>query len=109
MCTGRRQVDVPHTVTSHLGLGHFNAALFADHATVLQALVLAAKAFIVFNGAKNLGAKQTVALWLESTVVNGLGFFDFTKRPRADLFRRGHADFDGIKMLIGRDLFKQVE
>src|SRR3546814_5498119 len=49
----------------------FDTAFFADDATVLQALVLSAKAFVVFDRAKNLGAEQTIALGLEGTVVNG--------------------------------------
>jgi hypothetical protein len=76
---------VAHAVTAHLGLGHFNATLLANHATVLQALVFAAQAFIVLDRAKNLRAKQTITLRLEGAVVDGFGFFDFTERPLTDL------------------------
>ena len=44
---GRGQIDVAHALAAHLGLCDFNAALLADHAAVLEALVLAAQAFVV--------------------------------------------------------------
>ena len=68
-----------HALAAHLGLGDLDTALFADDAAVLQPLVLAAQALVVFDGAKNLGAEQTVTLGLEGPVVDGLGFFDFAK------------------------------
>jgi len=70
---------MPHALTPHLGQRHFNAALLANDTAVFQALVLAAQAFIVFDRAKNLGAKKTVALWLEGTVVNGFRLFNFAE------------------------------
>ena len=106
---GRGQVDVTHALATHLGLGDFNAALLADDTAVLEALVLAAQAFVVLDGAKDLGAKKTVALGLEGTVVDGFRLFDFAKRPGTDFLGRSHANFDGIEMLIGRELLEQVE
>ena len=103
------QIDVAHTFTANLGLCDFNAALLADHTTVLQALVLAAQALVVLDGAKNLGAEQTITLRLERAVVDGFGLLHFAERPRADLFGRSHADLDGIEMLIRRELLEQVE
>jgi hypothetical protein len=81
----------------------------ADDTAMLEALVLAAQAFVVLDGAKNLGAKKTITLWLEGAVVDGFRLLDFTERPRTDLLGRSHADFDGIKMLIRRELLEQVE
>ena len=81
------QIDVAHAVTTNLGLRDFNAALLADHTTVLEAFVLAAKTFVVFDRAKDLGAEQTVALGLERAVVDGLRLLDFAERPAADLLR----------------------
>jgi hypothetical protein len=72
---------VAHAVTAHLGLGNFNATLLANHATVFQALVFTAQAFVVLDGAENFGAKQAVALRLERAVVDGFGLFDFAERP----------------------------
>ena len=106
---GRGQVDVTHALATHLGLRDFNAALLADHTAVLEALVLAAQAFVVLDGAKDLGAEQTVALGLEGTVVDGFRLFHFAERPGTDLLGRSHADLDGIEMLIGRELLEQVE
>jgi hypothetical protein len=105
----RGQLDVAHALAAHLGLGHLDAALLADDAAVLEALVLAAQALVVFDGAKDLGAEQTVALRLEGAVVDGLGLFHLTERPRADFFRRGQTDLDGVEVLVGRELLEQVE
>ena len=95
-----------HAVTADLGLRDFNAALLADHATVLQALVLAAQAFVVLDRAKDLGAEQAVTLRLEGAVVDGLRLLDFAERPAADLLRRGEADSDGIEMHIRGELLE---
>src|SRR5690606_27664282 len=91
------QLDVAHALAAHLGHGDFHAAFFADHATVLQALVLAAQALVVLDGPEDLGAEQAVTLGLEGTVVDRLGLADFAERPRADLLGRGDADLDGIE------------
>ncbi len=105
----RRQVDVTHAVTANLGLRHFDAALLADHATVLQALVLAAQALVVLDGTEDLGAEQTITLRLERPVVDGFRLLDFAERPRTDLFGRREADLDGIEMLIGGELLEKVQ
>ena len=98
-----------HAVATHLSLGDFNAALLANDATVFETFVLAAQALIVFDGAKNFGAKQTVALRLEGAVVDGFRFFNLAKRPRTNFLRGSQANFDGIEMLIGCELLEQVE
>ena len=108
MRNGRGQVDVTHALTAHFGQGDFNTALFADNTTVLQALVLAAQAFIVFDWAKNLGTKQTIALGLEGAIVNGFWFFDFTERPRTDFVGRSDRNLDCVELLVLLDLFKQI-
>ena len=79
---GRRgQFDVAHALTTHFGLGHFNAALLTDNTTVFQALVLTAQALVIFYWPKDTGAEKAVTLWFERTVVNGFRLFNFTKRP----------------------------
>ena len=103
------QIDVAHALAAHLGLRDFNTALLANHTTVLEALVFAAEAFIVFDGAKNLGTKKTIALRLEGAVVDRLGFFHFAERPAADLLWGGYADTDGIEMLIRGELLEEVK
>jgi hypothetical protein len=105
---GRGQFDVP-CVRDAPWSRDFNAALLADHAAVLQALVLAAQALVVLDRAKDLGAEQTIALRLESTVVDGFRLLHFTERPGTDLLGRGQTDLDGIEMLIRRELLEQVE
>ncbi len=73
------QLDVAHTLTTDLGLGHFNAALLTDHTTVFQALVLAAQTLVVLHRSEDTGAEQTITLRLESPVVDGLRLFDLTE------------------------------
>src|SRR4029077_7123959 len=75
-----------------------HAALVADHAAVLHALVLAAETLPVGDRAKDAGAEQTVALRLEGAVVDGLGLGDFAMRPAPDFFRRRQADTDGVEV-----------
>ncbi len=84
VCDRRRQLDVSHALTTDLGEGNFNAALLADNATMLQALVLTAQALVVLDWAKDLGAEQAVTFWFERTVVDGFRLLNFTERPRTD-------------------------
>ncbi len=62
MCGRRSQLDVAHALTTHFGLGHFNAALLTDHAAVFQALVLTAQALVIFTGPKIRAQKGRHAL-----------------------------------------------
>ena len=66
------QLDVRHALTTHLGLCDLNAALLADDAAMLQALVLAAQALVVLDRTEDLGAEQAVTFRLERTVVDRL-------------------------------------
>src|SRR6185436_20161803 len=68
----RRQIDVAHALTSHLGLDHLDAALFTDDATMPHALVLAAIALVVLRRSEDLGAEEAIPLRLERPVVDGL-------------------------------------
>ena len=68
-----------HTLAAHFRQGHFNAALLAYNAAMLQTLVLATQTLVILDRAKNLGAEKTVALGLEGAIVDGLRFFDLTK------------------------------
>src|SRR3546814_20114253 len=67
------QVDVAHALAAHLGQGDLGAALFAHHAAVLHALVLAAQALVVLDRPAEGGAEQAVPLGPEGAVVVGLG------------------------------------
>ena len=103
-----RKINVAHAFTAHLGKRYFNAALFADDAAVLKALVLAAKAFVVLHRPEDFRAEKTVALRLLSAVVDRLRLLDFAVGPGVDLFRAGKTDADGIEMLVLVDLVENV-
>ena len=105
----RRQLDVPHALAPNLGQRHFDAAFLANHAAMLEPLVFAAQAFVVFDRTKNLGAEQPVAFGLKGTIVDGLRLFDFAVRPRADLFRRCKPDFDRVELFFRRYLLEQIQ
>ena len=95
---GSGELDVAHAVAAHLGGDDLDAALFADDAAVLHALVFAAVALVVLHGAEDLGAEETVAFRLEGAVVDGFGLFDFAVRPFADDLRRGNGYPDGLQV-----------
>ncbi len=95
---GSGELDVAHAFAAHLGGDDLDAALFADDAAVLHALVLAAVALVVLHGAEDLGAEETVAFRLEGAVVDGFGLFDFAVRPFADDLRRGNGYPDGLQV-----------
>ncbi len=78
------QLNVAHALTPNLGQRHFNTALLADDTAMLEALVFAAKALIVFVRAEDLGAEQAIALGLEGPIVNRFGLFHLAVRPAAD-------------------------
>ena len=94
----RSQLNVTHALATHLGQCNFDAALLADDATVLEALVLAAQALVVLHRAKDLGAEQAVTLRLEGTVVDGFRLFNFAVGPGPDHLRGCQADSDGIEL-----------
>src|SRR5690606_34753408 len=91
------------------GQGDLNAALLADDALVLHALVLAAQAFVVLGRTKDTGAEQAVTLGLERAVVDGLRLLDLAERPRADLLRRGQGDLDLVEGRGDRDRVEDVQ
>ncbi len=93
-----RQRDVAEALAADLGLRHLDAALVADHAAVLHALVLAAQALPVGDRAEDLGAEQAVALRLERPVVDRLRLGDLAVRPREDFLGRREADPDGVEI-----------
>ena len=103
---GGGELDVAHALAAHLGQRHLDAALLADQALVLHALVLAAQALVVLDGPEDAGAEQAVALRLEGAVVDGLGLLDLAERPRPDVVGAGDRDADLIE---GRDLHLLLE
>jgi len=95
---GRGERDVAEALAAHLGLRDLDAALVANHAAVLHALVLAAEALPVGDRPEDLRAEQPVALGLERAVVDRLGLGDLAVRPGQDLLRRGQADPDRVEV-----------
>ena len=81
---GRCELDVAEALAANFAERDFNAALIADDSAMLHALVFAAEAFPVGDGAKNFGAEKAVTFGLEGAVVDGLWLGDFAVRPRAD-------------------------
>ena len=93
----RGQLDMAHAVAAHLLHRDFDAALFADDALVLHALVLAAQAFVVLHRPEDAGAEQPVALRLEGAVVDRLRLFDLAMAPAQDLVRAGQRNLDAVE------------
>ncbi len=97
MRDGGGQFDVAHALAAHLGQRHFDAALFADQALVLHALVLAAQALVILDRPEDARAEQAVALRLERAVVDRLGLLDLAERPRQDVVGRRDRDLDLVE------------
>ncbi len=100
------QFDMAHAFAADLGHGHFDAALLADDALVLHALVLAAQAFVVLHGTEDAGTEQAVTFGLERPVVDRFRLLDFAEGPRANALGAGDADLDlvesfGLRELVG--------
>src|SRR5690606_6441534 len=93
------QFNMTHAVTANLGQGDFHTTFLADDTAMLQTLVFTAQTLIVLHRAKDLGTEQTVALWLESTIVDGLGLLHFAKGPRPDHLRRRQPDANRVKFI----------
>ena len=87
---------------------HLDAALLADHALELHALVLAAQALVVLGRPEDAGAEQAVPLRLEGAVVDGLGLLDLAVGPAEDLFRAGDRDTHLIEDLSRGLLVERV-
>ncbi len=92
-----RELDVAHALAPHLRQRHLDAALLADDAAELHALVLAAQALVVLDRAEDAGAEQPVPLRLEGAVVDRLRLLDLAVGPRPDLLRAGHLDADLVE------------
>ena len=105
---GRGQFDMAHPLAPHLLQRDFNAALFADDAAILHALVFAAQAFVILDRPKDTGAEQAVTFRLERAVVDGFRLLDLAEGPRQDPLWRGQADLDFVEGLDGRNRVERV-
>ena len=100
---------MPHALATHAGFGDFHAALFTNDTTVLEALVFAAKAFVILDWPEDFGAKQAVAFRLEGAIVDRFRFFDFTERPGTDHVGGSKADADAIKVIHAVLRFEHID
>src|SRR6185503_5370424 len=73
------------------------AALVADDAGKLHALVLAARALVVLGGSEDARAEEAVTLRLEGPVVDGLRLLHLAVRPVANLLRGRQLDANRVK------------
>src|SRR5690606_2465434 len=103
------ELDVSHALAAHLRLRHLDAALLADDAAMLEALVLAAQALVILHRAEDLRAEEPVPLRLERAVVDRLGLLHFAERPRADHLRRGEPDTNRVEVLDRGLLLEQLQ
>src|SRR5690606_12667371 len=83
----RGKLDMAHALAAHARQGHFHAALLADDALVLHALVLAAKTLVVLDRPEDARTEKAVTLRLAGAVVDRLRLLDLAERPGKDLFR----------------------
>src|SRR6185312_10965893 len=95
---GRGELDVAETLTADFAERDFHAAFVADDAAMLHALVFSAQALPVSDRAEDARAEEAVALGLEGAVIDCFRLGHFAMRPAADLFRRGQADANGVKV-----------
>ncbi len=102
MRDGSSQLDVAHALAADAREGNLDAALLADDALVLHALVLAAQALVVLDRAEDARAEETVTFRLERAVVDRLRLLDLAERPGQDLFRACQRDPDRIEDLRRR-------
>ena len=105
----RGELDMAHALAAHLGLDDLDATLLADHAAMAHALILAAIALVILGRPENFRAEEPVALGFEGSIIDRLGFFNLAVRPRANLFRRRHGNFDRVESDWILWLFKQIE
>ncbi len=100
------ELDVAHALAAHLGQRHLDAALLADQALVLHALVLAAQALVILDRSEDAGAEEAIALRLEGAVVDRLRLLDLAERPGSDVVRAGDRD---ANLVEGRRLHLLLE
>ena len=95
----RGELDMAHALAPHARQRHLDAALLADDALVLHALVLAAQALVVLDRPEDARAEQAVALGLEGAVVDGLRLLDLAVGPGQNLLRARDRDPDLVEDL----------
>ena len=79
--TGTAKFDVAHPLPADTAEGYLDAAPVANHSLVLNALVLAARAFPIARRAENAFAEKAAFLRLERPIVDGLGILYLPLAP----------------------------
>src|SRR5690606_20231663 len=103
----RCELDVAHALATNLREGDLDAALLADDAAILHALVLAAQALVVLDRTEDARAEEAVPLRLERAVVDRLRLLDLAIRPRADALRARDRYADLVEALRAAHLPEQ--
>ena len=86
------QFDVAHPLAADTREGYLDAAPVANHSPMLDALVLAARAFPIARRAEDAFAEKAAFLRLERPIVDGLGVLYLSLAPAPDTVRRGNRD-----------------
>ena len=108
MRDGRGERDMAHALAPHARERHLDAALLADDALVLHALVLAAQALVILDRPEDARAEQAVALGLEGAVVDRLGLLDLAERPGEDFLRARDRNLDLVEGLRRHDRIEEI-
>jgi hypothetical protein len=90
---------VTHALAANLLPRHLDAAALADDPLVADALVLAAIALPVLGRTEDALAEETVALGLESAVVDRLRLRYLAGGPVADLLAGRKPDANGVEFI----------
>ena len=93
------QLNVAHALAADTRQRHFDAATVADDAAMLDALVFAAGAFPVLDGAKDAFAEKAALFRLERAVVDRLRILDFALAPGSDGLGLRQRDADVIHLV----------
>src|SRR3546814_1959369 len=75
------QLDVAHALAANLRKRDLDAALLADDAAVLHALVLAAQALVVIDRTEDARAEQAVQFRIDGTEDDGIRPLDLAVGP----------------------------
>ena len=94
---GHGKVDVTHALTAHAGEGNLNTATVADDAFMLDALILAARAFPIACRTEDTLAEEAAFFRLKSAIIDGLGIFYLSLAPATHGIRGCHGDGHLVK------------
>jgi len=101
------QFNMTHAFAAHARESDLDTATVANHATMLDALILSAGAFPILHWTENALAKEATLLGLERPVIYGLRVLHFALGPGANRFRGSHRDgdvFDLINLIQSEQL-----